>query len=47
LFGNQVVLSSDGRTLDIVARAEAGNATGIGGDQSNDSAAGAGAVYLY
>ena len=47
LFGNQVVLSSDGRTLAIGTRAEASNATGIGGNQSNHSAAGAGAVYLY
>jgi hypothetical protein len=47
LFGNQVVLSSDGQTLAIGARAASGNATCVGGDQSNDSVTGASAFCLY
>ena len=46
-FGHSVALSGDGNTLAVGARGEASNATGIGGDQTNNSQNGAGAVYLY
>jgi predicted porin len=45
-FGDSVALSADGNTLAVGATNEASNATGIGGDQTNNSAS-AGAVYLY
>ncbi|MNQ35041.1 hypothetical protein D3C85_485150 [compost metagenome] len=47
LFGISMTLSGDGTTLAVGAPQEESNATGIGGDQSNDSARGAGAVYVY
>ncbi len=46
-FGKAVALSADGDTLAVGAVGEDGNATDIGGNQSDDSAAQAGAVYLY
>lgn len=46
-FGFSVALSSDGNTLAVGAPLESSNATGIGGDQSNDDANGSGAVYVY
>jgi hypothetical protein len=46
-FGHSVSLSSDGSRLAVAASGEASNATGIGGDQTNNSAAAAGAVYTY
>jgi hypothetical protein len=46
-FGWSVALSADGNTLAVGATNEASNATGIGGDQTNNSASNAGAVYLY
>jgi hypothetical protein len=46
-FGRKVVLSSDGNTLAIGARQEAGGGTGVGADPSDDSAEGSGAVYMY
>ena len=46
-FGYSVALNSDGNTLAVGARTEASNAMGINGDQTDDSAADAGAVYLY
>jgi hypothetical protein len=46
-FGTSVALSSDGNTLAVGARNEASAATGINGDQADDSAAGAGAVYVF
>jgi hypothetical protein len=42
-----VALSEDGNTLAVGAAGEGSNATGIGGDQADDSADNAGAVYLY
>jgi hypothetical protein len=45
-FGYSVALSADGNTLAVGATGEESNATGIGGDQTNNSAS-AGAVYLY
>jgi hypothetical protein len=46
-FGYSVALAGDGATLAVGATDERSNATGIGGDQNNTSAAGSGAVYLY
>ncbi len=45
-FGS-VTLSADGNTLAVAAFREDSAATGIGGDQADNSAGGAGAVYLY
>ena len=44
-FGGAVAI--DGDTLVVGARLEDSNATGIGGDQSNNSASGAGAAYVF
>jgi len=46
-FGTSIELSGDGNTLAVGARNEDGNATGIGGDATNDDENGSGAVYLY
>ena len=46
-FGWSVALSPNGNTLTIGANEEASNATGIGGDQFNNSLYSAGAVYVY
>lgn len=46
-FGSAVALSSDGNTLAVGSWLEDSNATGIGGDQSNNDAGDSGAVYLY
>jgi len=46
-FGIPVALSGDGNTLAVGASSEASNATGINGDQADNSALFAGAVYLY
>jgi hypothetical protein len=46
-FGWSLALANDGATLAVGAPAEASNATGIGGDQSDNSLVEAGAVYLY
>jgi hypothetical protein len=42
-----VALSGDGQTLAVGAPGEASSATGVGGPQNDDSAPGAGAVYVY
>ncbi|MEQ6342148.1 MAG: Ig-like domain-containing protein [Gammaproteobacteria bacterium] len=47
LFGTAVALSGDGNTLAVGAVDEDSNATGINGNQADNSASGAGAVYLY
>jgi trimeric autotransporter adhesin len=47
MFGTFVALSSDGSTLAVAAHDEASAATGIDGDQSDNSAPGAGAVYVF
>ncbi|MFZ6181299.1 integrin [Nannocystis pusilla] len=47
LFGRSVALSSDGDTLAVGAPGESSAATEIDGDQSNDEATHAGAVYLF
>ncbi|MEM9461308.1 MAG: DUF4215 domain-containing protein [Myxococcota bacterium] len=46
-FGYSVALSGDGNTLAVGARGEASSATGIDGDQTDDSVATAGAVYVF
>jgi hypothetical protein len=46
-FGYSVALSADGSTLAVGATGERSAATGIGGNQTDDSAAGAGAVYVF
>jgi hypothetical protein len=46
-FGGSVSLSGDGNTLAVGAPGEASAATGIDGDQSDNSATYAGAVYLF
>ncbi|NKE69292.1 integrin [Nitrospiraceae bacterium HYJII51-Mn-bac16s-1-B09] len=46
-FGYSVALSADGNTLAVGARYEASAATGINGNQADNSANNAGAVYLF
>lgn len=46
-FGVSVALAEDGNTLAVGASNEASNATGINGDQANNSANGSGAVYMF
>jgi hypothetical protein len=46
-FSFSMALSSDGSTLAVSSRLEASSATGINGDQADNTTAGAGAVYLY
>jgi len=46
-FGKSVALSSDGSTLVVGAPGEASNATGVGGDQTNNSATLSGAAYVF
>ena len=46
-FGHAVALSDDGSTLAVGAYTEASAATGIGGNQADNSARGAGAVYVF
>jgi len=46
-FGGAVALSADGSTLAVGATSEDSSATGVNGDQTNDGASGAGAVYLF
>lgn len=46
-FGGRVALSADGSTLAVGAAGEASAAVGIDGDQADDSAPGAGAVYVF
>lgn len=47
LFGSSLALSADGSTLAVGAPREASAATGVDGDQSDDSADDAGAVYVF
>jgi hypothetical protein len=46
-FGWSIALSGDANTLAVGAPDEASAATGIGGDQTNNSAIASGAVYVY
>lgn len=47
LFGTALAISSDGNSLAIGAPGEASAATGINGDQADQSAYSSGAVYVY
>ncbi|WP_405573794.1 hypothetical protein [Winogradskyella sp. Asnod2-B02-A] len=47
VFGRSTSLSNDGNILVVGARGEKSNATGVGGDQTNNSATSSGAVYMY
>lgn len=46
-FGYSIALADDGNTLAVGADYESSNATGIGGDQTNNSAGKSGAVYVF
>lgn len=46
-FGQALALSGDGQTLAIGAPSEDSASLGIGGDASDNSASGSGAIYLY
>jgi hypothetical protein len=46
-FGNYVALSADGNTLAVAAYFEASAATGVNGDQADNSIPQAGAVYIF
>ena len=46
-FGRTVALSSDGSTMVVGSYQEDSNATGVDGDQLNNSASNSGAVYVY
>ncbi len=46
-FGTSVALSSDGITVAVSAPGEDSSVTGIDGDQTDNTAADAGAVYVY
>ena len=46
-FGETVALSDDGNTLAVGANFESSNATGLGGDQDDNSTGMAGAVYVF
>ena len=46
-FGQALALSSDGNTLAVGASREASAATGVGGDQSDNTASNSGAVYVF
>ena len=46
-FGRSVALSANGTTLTVGAIGESSLATGIGGNQADNSADSAGAVYLF
>jgi hypothetical protein len=46
-FGNAVALSADGNTMAVAAYQEASSATGVNGNQADDSIPQAGAVYVF
>ena len=46
-FGGALALDGDGTTLAVGAMAESSKATGIDGDQTDNSATGSGAVYVF
>ena len=47
LTGRTLALSRDGNTMAVAAPDESSAAKGVNGDQKNDSAGGAGAVYIF
>ena len=46
-FGGSVALSSDGNTMAVGAQNEDSNASGVDGDETNDSSLNSGAVYVF
>ena len=46
-FGSAMALSKDGKTIAAGARGESSAAKGVNGNQNDDSAPGAGAVYIF
>lgn len=46
-FGNVIDIAADGRTIAVGATGESSAASGIGGDQADNSVTGRGAAYLY
>jgi len=46
-FGHSTTISADGNTMAVGASGDSSNATGIDGDQSDNSADGSGAVYVF
>ncbi|HYR89909.1 MAG TPA: integrin [Terriglobia bacterium] len=46
-FGSAMALSRDGKLMAVGARSESSSAKGINGDQSDNSAQGSGAVYIF
>jgi hypothetical protein len=46
-FGRSLALSSDGNILSVGAPGESSGAIGVGGNQTDNSATGAGSAYLY
>ncbi|MFZ5439333.1 MAG: Ig-like domain-containing protein [Myxococcota bacterium] len=46
-FGSAIAISGDGRTLAVAARGESSAATGVNGDQSDNSKQNSGAVYIF
>src|SRR3954454_3066442 len=46
-FGNAVAVSADGNTLAVAAALEASGATGVNGNQNDNSRPQAGAVYIF
>ncbi len=46
-FGSSAALSKNGKILAVGARGEGSAAKGINGDQKDNSAMGAGAVYVF
>lgn len=46
-FGSSIALSGDGHTAAVSAYLERSNATGVGGNQLDNSLPGAGAVYVF
>ena len=47
LFGDVIDIAADGRTIAVGATGESSAASGIGGDQADNSVANRGAAYLY
>ena len=47
MFGDAVSISADGNTVAVGAVGEASNATGVGGNQADNSVGSAGAVYVF
>ena len=46
-FGSAMALSKDGKLMAVGARSEASAAKGVNGNQNDNSATEAGAVYLF